>query len=281
MGTPTSNLGRSRGLRGRENALGIRLVAARFRFPACVEAPGLHCAKRRFPAEVWSVSGKLEVLVFSGERETSRRLESMLRKIDAQVSLAMNGPDVTSIAKERPLRVALIDTRNAPDPVGLMRYLHRHTSAAVFMLTKQGCDRVGEYLELGADDCLSIPVTSRELIARIRRRIAGSSNGSSKGASNRSEPMQLDPAHRMVTLDGRTIELADREYDLLAFMASHPGVPHTADELLAAVWESTRDWQTIGTIREHIYRLRKKLETDPRRPNLIVTVRGRGYLLKL
>ncbi len=85
-----------------------------------------------------------------------------------------------------------------------------------------------------------------------------------------------------MTVNGsEAVELTDREFELLGFMATSPGVPFSADQLLDAVWGSSRHWQTVGTIREHIYRLRKKLERDPSRPSLIVTERGRGYKVEV
>ncbi|HSF84321.1 MAG TPA: helix-turn-helix domain-containing protein [Acidimicrobiia bacterium] len=75
---------------------------------------------------------------------------------------------------------------------------------------------------------------------------------------------------------GSRVHLTDREFDLIAYPARMPGRIATADQLLDDVWHSSPGWQTSRTVAEHIYRLRKKLESDPGEPRHIVTHRGRG-----
>jgi DNA-binding response OmpR family regulator len=68
-----------------------------------------------------------------------------------------------------------------------------------------------------------------------------------------------------------------KEFDLLAYLAAAPRQVFTREQLLAAVWSSTGEWQDISTVTEHVHRLRRRIEIDPRQPRWIVTVRGIGY----
>lgn len=92
--------------------------------------------------------------------------------------------------------------------------------------------------------------------------------------------LSIDTSARRVLVDGETIDLPSREYELLEFLASRPGVIFNREELLARVWGSSSKWQNPTTVTEHIHRLRRKLERDPSRPRWIVTMHGKGYRLQ-
>ena len=89
--------------------------------------------------------------------------------------------------------------------------------------------------------------------------------------------MEIDREARDVWVDGAPVDLAAKEFDLLAYFVDHPRRACTREELLAAVWSSQAGWQTAATVTEHVYRLRQKIEDDPRRPRLLRTVRAVGY----
>ena len=76
---------------------------------------------------------------------------------------------------------------------------------------------------------------------------------------------------------GEPVELRRREFDLLAFLCASPRQVFTREQLLRHVWDSEPEWQGVGTVSEHVHRLRAKVEVDPARPRRIVTVRGVGY----
>ncbi len=129
-----------------------------------------------------------------------------------------------------------------------------------------------ESLEAGAADYVVEPFAARELRARalIRASVASAS------ASDFGE-LRVDHASRRVSVRGADVELTPREYDLLAFLAARPGRVFTRQELLEAVWAASTGWQSPSTVTEHVYRLRRKIEENLRRPRWIVTVRGAGY----
>jgi DNA-binding response OmpR family regulator len=89
--------------------------------------------------------------------------------------------------------------------------------------------------------------------------------------------LEIDTGAREVRVDGQTIELSRREFDLIAFLASSPGQAFTRRELLDGVWHSSGEWQTPSTVTEHVRRIRLKLQTRPDLPSWLVTVRGTGY----
>lgn len=128
-------------------------------------------------------------------------------------------------------------------------------------------------LDAGADDYVSESLISRDLAVRVRallRRI-------SPPALQQLEygELTIDRAAREVRVDGRVIELTTREFDLLVFLASHPRVVYTREELLEHVWRTTPEWQGVATVTEHVRRIRQKLDDDEGR--WLATVRGAGY----
>lgn len=134
-------------------------------------------------------------------------------------------------------------------------------------------------LDLGADDYLVKPFSPGELAARARSLLRRCQQYA--GPTARFEPtgkgVELDRESRNVWVDGRPVELAAKEFELLAYFLDHPGRACTREELLRAVWASHAGWQTEATVTEHVYRLRQKIEDDPQHPKRLRTVRAVGY----
>ena len=156
-------------------------------------------------------------------------------------------------------------------------------STPILMLTAKSTelDRVLG-LELGADDYLTKPFSLAELLARIKallRRadlLRAAQRGSGDAPSIRHGALEIWPAKRQVKLRGTAIDFTALEFDLLLHFASHPGHVFSRGQLLDAVWGYSHDGYE-HTVTTHINRLRGKLEADPMRPELILTVRGAGY----
>jgi two-component system alkaline phosphatase synthesis response regulator PhoP len=143
----------------------------------------------------------------------------------------------------------------------------------VLMLTARSgeIERV-EGLSRGADDYLTKPFSTPELLARIQALLRRS------GRLNRVERtgLELDLEKHQAVLHGQLLDLTRREFDLLAFLARHPGRVYSRDELLERVW-GPEFLGTARTVDQHVAQLRDKLQEDPRQPRYLETLRGVGY----
>ncbi len=153
----------------------------------------------------------------------------------------------------------------------------------VLMLTARGeeADKVLG-LELGCDDYLTKPFSIRELVARVKvllRRVARAEEIARIAAGDQVielGELAIDHAKRKVTVRGKPVQLTVKEYDLLHTLASRPGRTFSRRQLLDLIWESDAD-VFEHTVNSHVNRLRNKIEANPNRPRLILTVWGIGY----
>lgn len=134
-------------------------------------------------------------------------------------------------------------------------------------------------LEVGADDYVVKPFSARELVLRVQgllRRRADVTNGETGLSGTVTDgDVRLDPTARTVTVAGRDVSLTTREFDLLHFLITHPGVVVSRERLMREVWGW--DFGDDSTVTVHIRRLHNKVEDDPTSPRQIVTVWGSGY----
>jgi DNA-binding response OmpR family regulator len=166
------------------------------------------------------------------------------------------------------------------DGLEVCRELRSRSDVPILVLTARGeeADRVMG-LELGADDYLAKPFSPRELLARIRavtRRARGQA-GPSRSVIQVGA-LRVDPGSRRVTLDQREIALTGYEFALLEALARRPGRILSREQLMELA-KGNAEESFDRSVDVHVSRLRQKLGDDPRRPRLIKTVRGAGYLL--
>jgi len=157
--------------------------------------------------------------------------------------------------------------------------MHASRRIPVILVASEGraADRILG-LRRGADDYLVEPFAPAELVARVEavlRRRAGQGRRSSEVSVGR---VKIDPVRKRVTLDGTEVRLTAREYELLSFMAQHPGRTFSRVEILDAVWGSS-SYRSEPSVTVHVRRLRMKVEANPSAPRLLQTVRGFGYRL--
>ena len=163
----------------------------------------------------------------------------------------------------------------------------RGRSTPILMLTAKSTelDRVLG-LELGADDYLTKPFSLAELLARVKALLrradllrAAQAQSAGQSTTLRNGDLEILPTKRQVRYRGELLDFTALEFDLLLYFAQHPGHVFSRGQLLNAVWGYTHDGYE-HTVTTHINRLRSKLEADPMRPELILTVRGAGYKMR-
>ena len=159
----------------------------------------------------------------------------------------------------------------------VLRQVRADTTVPVIVLSGRSdeADRIIG-LELGADDYVVKPFSPRELVARVRSVLRRSSSPGLPATLSFPD-LDLDLATREVRVRQLPVELRRREFDLLAFLCASPRQVFTREQLLRHVWDSEPEWQGVGTVSEHVHRLRAKVEVDPAKPCHILTVRGVGY----
>ena len=165
------------------------------------------------------------------------------------------------------------------DGLELLQQIRRDSDVYVIMLTSKSeeTDKVIG-LSMGADDYLTKPFSPRELVARIKAALRryGKQNGISDSNGLTFQQLRIDVDARRVWKDDEEIELTTIEFDLLHALAEHPGRVLSREQLLQRVW----GYDFYGEDRVvdvHLGHIRKKIETNPSKPELIVTVRGIGY----
>ncbi len=224
----------------------------------------------------------VRVLLVDDERAFVRGLSASLRQAGYEVIAAHDGAQAWArLAADRPDLVLLDIMLPGEDGLSLCRRLRGLGSTPVIMLTARNDDVdkiVG--LELGADDYITKPFNVRELLARMKAvlRRAGPQPAQA-GERLRYGSLEIDLARQAVSAAGQSVALAPKEYDLLAFLATHPDRVWGREELLTRVWgyDFPGDDRTVDV---HIRRLREKLEANPASPVLIMTRWGKGYYME-
>ncbi|HUS15196.1 MAG TPA: response regulator transcription factor [Chloroflexia bacterium] len=227
------------------------------------------------------------VLVVDDEATLRETLDYNLRREGYRVLTAADGPEAVRLAyAERPDLVILDVMLPGMSGLEVCRALRRELTTPILMLSarEEEIDKVLG-LELGADDYLSKPFGLRELLARVRallRRVPppAAASPSARPAVPLLEAgaLVIDAGRRTVTRAGVPLALQPKEFDLLAFLAAHPGQVFSRQALLDAVW----GYDFVGgdrTVDVHIRWLRRKIEADPARPTVLETVYGVGYKL--
>jgi two-component system, OmpR family, response regulator RegX3 len=205
-----------------------------------------------------------------------------LRREGFDVATVEDGEAALAEASRAPYDVVVLDVM-MPKLSGMdaCRRLRAESSVPIVMLTAKDAevDRVLG-LELGADDYVTKPFSTAELVSRLRavlrRRELDRAEGA--GAVREVGGLRLDLARHEVTVDGRPVRLTRSEFKVLALLAEEPGRVFTRRQVMQHLWESdyVGDEHACDV---HVSNLRRKIEHDPARPRRIVTVRGVGYKL--
>jgi two-component system KDP operon response regulator KdpE len=222
------------------------------------------------------------VLVVDDEPQIRRSLRVALRANGYEVSEAAAGEAALDAAAAEPPELVILDLALPDiDGVEVCRRLREWTNVPVIVLSALGDDEAKvRALDCGADDYVTKPFSLTELLARMRVALRHASLAA--GAADRivrARGVEIDLARRVVTRSGEEVHLTPTEYGLLRYLAEHAGRVVTHGQLLRAVFGVGYE-DAIGSLRVFVANLRKKLEADPARPQLIVTEPGVGYRLR-
>ena len=223
------------------------------------------------------------ILVVEDEESLSEAIAFLLSKEGFEVEIAANGPSAIEKFELYGADLILLDLL-LPGLSGteVCRQIRTKSAVPIIMLTAKDSeiDKVVG-LELGADDYVTKPYSSRELIARIRavlRRGEMSDSNIEVGVLTVG-PVRLDIDRHIITVNGLPISLPLKEFELLEFLMRNAGRVLTRIQLIDRVWGSDYVGDT-KTLDVHIKRLRAKIEKDPANPEFIQTVRGMGYKME-
>ena len=219
------------------------------------------------------------ILVVEDEVSFSDPLSYLLRKEGYEVAVAETGPEALADFDRAGADLVLLDLM-LPGLSGteVCRALRQRSNVPVIMLTAKDSeiDKVVG-LEMGADDYVTKPYSSRELLARIRavlRRLAEPED--LVPATIEAGPVRMDVERHIVTVSGEPTQLPLKEFELLEMLLRNAGRVLTRMQLIDRVWGSDYVGDT-KTLDVHVKRLRAKIEPEPAEPRHIVTVRGLGY----
>ena len=219
------------------------------------------------------------VLVVEDEESFSDALSYMLRKEGFEVAVAATGPEALETFDRNGADLVLLDLMLPGLPgTEVCRSLRQRSNVPVIMLTAKDSeiDKVVG-LELGADDYVTKPFSSRELVARIRAVLRRRGEDEVVlPAALEAGPVRMDVERHVVTVRGDSVQLPLKEFELLEVLLRNAGRVLTRMQLIDRVWGADYVGDT-KTLDVHVKRLRAKIEEDPGSPRYIVTVRGLGY----
>jgi two-component system response regulator RegX3 len=219
------------------------------------------------------------VLVVEDEESFSDALSYMLRREGYEVEVAETGPDALTAFDRSGADLVLLDLM-LPGLSGteVCRELRVRSKVPIIMVTARDTevDKVVG-LELGADDYVTKPFSSRELIARVRAVLRrGQEPEELITATVEAGPVRMDVERHVVSVSGSQVSMPLKEFDLLELLLRNAGRVLTRGQLIDRVWGSDYVGDT-KTLDVHVKRLRAKIEPDPGNPKHLVTVRGLGY----
>ncbi len=222
------------------------------------------------------------VLIIDDEKTLVKALTFNLEREGFRVEPAYDGEEaLQKVFSLKPDVVVLDLMLPAVDGFEVCRRIRKKLDVPIIMLTarSEDIDKVLG-LELGADDYLTKPFNSRELVARIKAILRRSTAFEEEQKKQiQIGKLQIDLLQHRVRLEGKEINLTSKEFALLSFLAVNAGNVYSREQLLEQVWGYDY-YGDVRTVDVHIRHLREKIEADPANPDFIITVWGTGYKLR-
>jgi DNA-binding response OmpR family regulator len=220
------------------------------------------------------------ILLVDDEDAVQKLLTYPLERDGYRVVSALDGVEALERFKRERVDLVVLDVMLPKlDGLEVCKRLRASSQVPIIMLTARD-DEFDKVLglELGADDYITKPFSIREFRSRVkallRRAAVSRSDGEPELIS--SDELVIDLGRRAVEVGGEPVELTYMEFEILRTIAAHPGRVYSRRALLQEIWGDA-DYRDPRTIDVHVRHLREKLESDPRSPKLILTVRGAGY----
>jgi DNA-binding response OmpR family regulator len=225
-----------------------------------------------------------KLLIIEDDSAVGSSLKDGLERAGFQVTWKTSGEEGVTFASQQKPHLVVLDVR-LPDGSGFdfcrrMRQLGLHMPVLILTVQSDEVDKVLG-LEIGADDYVTKPFSLRELVSRLRALLRRAYGEFSRTDSDLlyAGDLVIDPGRALVQRGAQSINLTPTEFRLLVYLARHPGQVVTRSQIIEALWGFSSDLESERTVNVHVRRLREKVELDPSRPTLILTVPGIGYRL--
>ena len=221
------------------------------------------------------------ILLVDDEDAVQKLLTYPLQREGFRVVQARDGEEALARFRAEDVDLVVLDVMIPKlDGLEVCKRLRAESTVPIIMLTARD-DELDKVLglELGADDYITKPFSIREFRSRVRallRRAAAPRQDAREPVTIVAGGLRIDPARRTVELQEQAVPLTYVEFELLRTLAANPGRVYTRQKLLEALWGDSA-YREPRTIDVHVRHLREKLESDPREPQYIFTVRGVGY----
>lgn len=227
------------------------------------------------------------ILVVDDNEEIVYSISELLKYEGYQVLQAYDGMEALEVVESRAVDLILLDVM-MPRLNGLsalMKLRERHKIPVIILSAKtEESDKVSG-LMLGADDYISKPYNSAEMIARIKaqlRRYHAWGKDAPQADEDRlvNGGLVLDKKQRIAIVDGEDVKLTAKEYQILLLFMEHPGQVFSAEQIYEHVWDETADFAVENTVMVHIRHIREKIEIDTKNPKYVKVVWGIGYKME-
>jgi len=234
-------------------------------------------------SELWHLISIVlkKVLIVEDDNDLVKLLKYNLEKEGFRVTYATDGTIALAEARRDPPDLVILDLMlPGLDGLEVCRQLRRadrfaRTPVLILSARNEEADRIVG-LEVGADDYVTKPFSTREVIARVRALLRRNEPSTPQRSKLQRRELVIDPTAHIVSMGGRSIELSALEFRLLHYMAQHPGMVFSREQLLDSVWGNDRS-VTPRSVDVYVRRIREKIEPQPQQPAYVQTVHGVGY----